>query len=76
MLYSSYMPNEQESGFEMLARLIKEEGEDVRGEINELRNEVREGFAAVNNRLDAIIQMQLDEHASRIKKLEMAVFSQ
>jgi hypothetical protein len=29
----------------------------------------------LNRRLDQIIQMQLDEHAARIKKLEAAVFS-
>jgi hypothetical protein len=28
-----------------------------------------------NRRLDHIVQMQLDEHATRIKKLEAAVFS-
>ena len=41
----------------------------------DLRNEMHDGFAAINRRLDHIIQMQLDEHATRIKKLEAAVFS-
>jgi hypothetical protein len=41
-----------------------------------LLKEMREGFAAINRRLDQIIQMQLDEHAARIKKLETFVFSQ
>jgi hypothetical protein len=48
---------------------------DVRLEIGGLRKEMHEGFAAINRRLDQIIQMQLDEHAARIKKLEAAVFS-
>jgi hypothetical protein len=48
---------------------------DVRVEIGGLRNEMHEGFAAINRRLDQIIQTQLDEHATRIKKLETAVFS-
>jgi hypothetical protein len=41
----------------------------------DIRKETREGFAAINRRLDRIIQMQLDERAARIKKLEAAVFS-
>jgi hypothetical protein len=72
--------------FEKLARLSKEEGEDIRTEVHDqigkvhdqiggLRKEMHEGFAAINRRLDQIIQMQLDEHAARIKKLETAVFS-
>jgi hypothetical protein len=40
-----------------------------------LRSEMHEGFASINRRLNHIIQMQLDEHATRIKKLEAAVFS-
>jgi hypothetical protein len=36
---------------------------------------MHEGFSGINRRLDHIIQMQLDEHARRIKKLETAVFS-
>jgi hypothetical protein len=76
-----YFPDmaKKESEFEKLARLIKEEGEDirtdVRDQIGRLRKEMHEGFAAINRRLDQIIQMQLDEHAARIKKLETAVFS-
>jgi hypothetical protein len=42
----------------------------VRIEIGGLRKEMHEGFAAINRRLDQIIQTQLDEHATRIKKLE------
>jgi hypothetical protein len=78
--------SKKESEFEKLARLIKEEGEDIRTDVHEqigavqdeiggLRNEMHDGFAAINRRLDHIIQMQLDEHATRIKKLEAAVFS-
>jgi hypothetical protein len=48
---------------------------EVRVEIGGLRKEMQGGFAAINRRLDQIIQMQLDEHATRIKKLETAVFS-
>jgi hypothetical protein len=83
------MPKKKESEFDKLARLIKEEGEDIRGEISEvgadvgklhgevggLRKEMHDGFAAINRRLAHIIQTQLDEHARRIKKLETAVFS-
>jgi hypothetical protein len=76
----------KESEFEKLARLIKEEGEDIRTDVHDqingvhveiggLRKEMLEGFAAINRRLDQIIQTQLDEHATRIKKLETAVFS-
>ena len=31
-------------------------------------------IAGINRRLDQIIQIQLDQHASRIKKLETTVF--
>ena len=41
----------------------------------DLRNETHEGFAAIHRRLDQIIQTRLDEHATRIKELETAVFS-
>jgi len=47
----------------------------VHDEIGGLRKEMHEGFAGINRRLDQIIQMQLDEHAGRIKKLETAAFS-
>jgi hypothetical protein len=80
------MPKNKESEFEKLARLIKEEGENIRSDVHDqigevrveiggLRKEMHEGFAAINRRLDQIIQTQLDEHAMRIKKLETAVFS-
>jgi hypothetical protein len=86
MIYWRGMPKKKESEFDKLARLIKEEGEDIRTdmhdqigkvrvEIGGLRKETHEGFAAINRRLDHIVQMQLDEHATRIKKLEAAVFS-
>jgi hypothetical protein len=72
----------KENGFDRLARLIKEEGEDIR---TELRGEMREGFASLERKMDerftavqrqlgTIIQIQLDQHAGRIKKLESAVF--
>ena len=72
----------KENGFEMLARLIKEEGEETRKEVREefktelgselskLRRKMDEGFAGVNRRLDETIQPQLDDHAHRIKILE------
>jgi hypothetical protein len=73
------MPKDKESEFEKLARLIKEEGEDIRSDVHDqiggLRKEMHEGFASINRRLDQIIQIQLDEHATRIKQLEAAVFS-
>jgi hypothetical protein len=47
----------------------------TKDDLSDLRNEMHDGFAAINRRLDHIIQMQLDEHAMRIKKLEAAVFS-
>jgi hypothetical protein len=47
----------------------------TKDDLADLHNEVHDGFAAINRRLDHIIQMQLDEHATRIKKLEAAVFS-
>ncbi|OGG60689.1 hypothetical protein A2765_03825 [Candidatus Kaiserbacteria bacterium RIFCSPHIGHO2_01_FULL_56_24] len=39
-----------------------------------LERRMDEKFAAIIRRLDKIMQIQLDEHASRIKKLERAVF--
>jgi hypothetical protein len=47
----------------------------TKDDIADLRKEMHEGFADTNRRFDHIIQMQLDEHATRIKKLEAAVFS-
>ena len=40
-----------------------------------VRKEMHDGFALINRRLDTIIQIQLDQHAGRIKKLETAVFT-
>jgi hypothetical protein len=57
---------------EMLAHVVKHMA--TKEDIAAIRKEVQEGFSAVNRRLDQIIQMQLDEHAGRIKKLETAVF--
>ena len=69
----------------MLARLIKEEGEEIRKELradidksakeikeelNVFRKEVRNEFTEVKKRLDITIQPQLDGHARRIKTLE------
>jgi hypothetical protein len=47
----------------------------AKDDLADVHNEMHDGFAAINRRLDHIIQMQLDEHATRIKKLEAAVFS-
>lgn len=80
------MGSKEESGFDKLAELIKGESDDIREHINAmetridnrvdlLERKMDSGFAEIVRRLDTIIQMQLDEHASRIKKLEMAVFS-
>ena len=57
---------------EMLTHVVKHMA--TKDDIAAVRKEVQEGFSAVNRRLDQIIQMQLDEHAGRIKKLETAVF--
>ena len=57
---------------EMLAHVVKHMA--TKDDIAAVRKEMQEGFLAVNRRLDQIIQMQLDEHAGRIKKLETAVF--
>jgi hypothetical protein len=46
----------------------------VHDQIGGLRKEMHDGFAAINRLRDQIIQMELDEHAGRIKKLETAVF--
>jgi hypothetical protein len=56
---------------EMLTHVVKHMA--TKDDIAAVRKEVQEGFSAVNRRLDQIIQMQLDEHAGRIKKLETAV---
>lgn len=78
-----------ESEYDQLARLIKEEGDGTReyiderlsDEVGSARKDMNSQFALVHKelititrRLDSIIQMQLDEHARRIKKLETAVF--
>lgn len=74
------MAKKKESEFEKLARIVKEEGEDIREhmatkkDLAALERKMDEGFAGVVRRLDEIIQMQLDAHATRIKKLETAVF--
>ena len=69
----------EESEFDKLARLIKEKGEDIREEMGSmekrLERKMDEGFSTVNRHLDQIIQLQLDEHAGRLKKLETAVFA-
>ena len=70
-----------EDKFEMLARLIKDEGDDIRTEIKRelreteqrLERRMDEGFASVNRRLDHSIQPQLDDHAHRLKVLERKV---
>jgi len=69
----------------MLARLIKEEGEEIRKELRAdidkgakevkeelhgFRKEVHGEFTEVKKRLNITIQPQLDNHASRIKTLE------
>lgn len=79
------MAKKKETEYDKLARLIKQEGEDIRehmvtkgefkSEITRLEKKLDDGFAAIIRRLDNIIQLQLDEHAKRIKKLEAAVFS-
>ena len=59
MIYWSRMPKKKESDFDKLARLIKEEGDDIRSEVRDqigdvrveiggLRKEMHEGFAAIN----------------------------
>ena len=78
------MAKRKETEFDKLARLIKGEGDDIRKhmvtksefktEIARLERKMDERFAAVIRRLDEIIQMQLDEHAGRLRKLETAVF--
>ena len=44
------------------------------GDPNQLADAI-EAIRAINRRLEQIIQMQLDEHAAGIKKLEAVVFS-
>ncbi len=62
-----------------LAVITKEGFDDVRSEMGamekRLERRVDEGFTIVQRQLDKIIQIQLDQHATRIKKLESAVFS-
>ena len=72
------MAKKKEDGFDRLARLIKEEGEEIRKELRadidnsaeEIKKEMRHGFTETNKRLNITIQPQLDSHASRIKTLE------
>jgi hypothetical protein len=58
---------------DMLTHVVKHMA--TKDDLADLRNEMHDGFASINRRLDQIIQTQLDEHATRIKKLETAVFS-
>ena len=71
------MTKKKDSEFEKLARLIKEEGEDIRseikGEIKNLEQRMDIRFTGVERRLDTMIQPQLDGHARRIKILERKV---
>lgn len=76
------MAKGKETEFDKLGRLIKGESEDIRTEmgkgfkaVGERFDKMDVRFAGIERRLDKIIQMQLDEHAGRIKKLETAVFS-
>lgn len=60
---------------------VAELRKEMKGDITDVRKkmatkeEMAAGFAAINRRLDTIIQIQLDQHAGRIKKLETAVFT-
>jgi hypothetical protein len=54
---------------------VRDQISGVHVEIGGLRKEMDDGFATINRRLNQIIQTQLDEHATRIKQLEAAVFS-
>ncbi|OGG51612.1 hypothetical protein A3C18_01535 [Candidatus Kaiserbacteria bacterium RIFCSPHIGHO2_02_FULL_54_11b] len=73
------MVKKKENEFEKLARLIKEEGEDIRTElkqelgnkIDKLERRMDERFTGIERRLDETIQPQLDGHARRIKVLEI-----
>jgi hypothetical protein len=73
MLYSPHMDKDTKDILETV-NFIKDHMA-TKDDLADLRNEMHDGFAAINRRLDHIIQMQLDEHATRIKKLEAAVFS-
>ncbi len=72
------MAKKKESEFEKLARLIKDESEDIRSElgdkidskIDKLERRMDERFTRIDRRLDETIQPQLDEHAHRIRVLE------
>ena len=86
MVYSPHMDKDTKDILEAVNFIkdrmsTKDDLTDLRNEmatkddIADLRNEMHEGFVDINRRLDHIIQMQLDEHATRIKKLEAAVFS-
>ena len=76
------MVKKKEDKFDKLARLIKQESEDIRtelktelgGKIDKLEKKVEEGFARMDRRFDTMIQPQLDAHAGRIKTLETKVF--
>jgi hypothetical protein len=73
MLYSPHMDKDTKDILETV-NFIKDHMA-TKDDLADLRNEMHDGFAAINRRLDHIIQMQLDEHATRIKNLEAAVFS-
>ena len=67
------MAKKKEDKFDKLARLIKQEGEDIRSEIKGLERRMDVHFTGIERRLDNTIQPQLDNHARRIKVLEIKV---
>lgn len=76
-------PKKKDNAFERIVVAITEEIRESEERTNrrigefEKRSERRmdEGFARVENRLDSVVQMQLDDHAHRIKILETKVLS-
>jgi len=77
------MKRPKEDKFDKLARLIKSESEDIRKELKGsfkvglegLEHKMDVGFSGINRRLDETVQVQLDAHAGRIRKLETKVLS-
>ncbi|OGG57578.1 hypothetical protein A2853_01785 [Candidatus Kaiserbacteria bacterium RIFCSPHIGHO2_01_FULL_55_17] len=66
---------ERQTSLERRIGMADERISDLADRTNIIRKEINEGFARVERRMDTVIQPQLDTHATRIKKLEGAVFS-
>lgn len=65
-------PKKNESSFDKLARLIKSESDDVRGDMSKTRFDMNEGFVEVRGELRSI-RTELADISHRLDRLEQNV---